>query len=697
MVYLILLLICMLSELVLAKSEEEIQVIAQPYIGLSSSSDFDAKEASLIPGGKGDILSIITIIPSIASPQYRTPGGNEQGYYIRGSNLNDNQYLVDWLPLGYIFHFGAPGFDYSVVHSSLINNFTIHLGGFSPRYGSVAGGVIEVDLKPPRLDKLYQEYRIGSEVGFVVEGPLSNDEGFWFSLRRSYFDLVFNLFFKNNSPGSKKKEDRFTIKQFPRFYDLHSKYRKTLSDGYVDFTVISSTDIASAAINEANDPSIIGGLSVDRGFTVGGVRWVYEEQEYRSSLNVNWLHNVSGFSIGTQGEGDPNPGGSFTLDNVSNSFQLQSHHEFTFSNHHFFTVGIDLERRYGTLGGYFSLPNSNDAGSSALTFSKRTKAILEEKSVRSNFEPHVTYIYQDEIVLVSIGARLLMSDLSNNVTSTKYHYRAVSDRSRLEFYIPQGSVYINYGTYPQLPEEYYLSSRIGAPELVMPQQATHTILGIKSSDIDGWQYKFEYWKKETKQLTIRINELEKERIASTGVSFTQGFDFEIRKQFSSDSNLYLSMSRSKGTRSNYPGGPTYPFGGDQPLSFNIAFSSSADDQGWSWGMRALLHEGQPYTKVVARQSDIQINENGDLVQYFKPIYGPYKGARLPLFFQLDMNFRYQEPGTDWYYTVEFVGLSEYLRQNVISYRYGTNYEKIARPSPRYTQNFLPSFLIETRF
>jgi hypothetical protein len=107
---------------------------------------------------------------------------------VRGSRPSDNAYVVDFLPVGYLFHVG--GFA-SVFNPDLIRRFDVYSAAWSPEYPNVVGAVFDLSLRSPRSD------RIGGKVDIsllganaLVEGPIGDDKSFFFAARRSYFDLA---------------------------------------------------------------------------------------------------------------------------------------------------------------------------------------------------------------------------------------------------------------------------------------------------------------------------------------------------------------------------------------------------------------------------------------------------------------------------------------------------------------------------
>ena len=671
---------------------EEVTVIGKTIDNGSSATTFAVDEIARLPGGSGDLLSAIQIVSGVAPPQQNS-FGPEQGYYIRGSNLADNQYLIDWLPVGYIFHYGG-SLSYSVVNSSLIESFDLVLGGFAPKYGSVVGGVIDVRLRKPLDDRIHTEFKVGTEVGVLVEGPIDEDSSFWFAARRSYLDLILaNVDFGDGDAQ---------ITQFPKFYDIQTRFHTETDDGFVDFTIIQSDDQIGIIFNETDDPSFMGQLESTRDFLVAGVRWVanvggwYQSQQY-----VSFLQNNSYISLGTQTTLDPNPGEPFGIESASDTLSVFSSHEFYLSDNHQFLVGLGYYRTATNTKGYLTAPPSNDSGSVFVSLATAQKTFGNEDLDATNLEPFYTYTYSDDAVLFSFGSRGINVALSNNLTSNRtYRYSGNSGRYRLEFPFADGSAkaYLLYGDYLQLQQDIYLTESFGNPGLVELISSRHRVIGFSGTNEYDWYWKVDLWDKDTYNQAIQPESGCIRCGTSTGSGIAYGIDIEFRKTFSSESSIYIAVSRSKGTRKNSPSEPSYPHSGDQPNSFNVAFSDSiAENSNWGWGMRTILHDGQPYTRVIGVRDPVNLTINGEAVPFHEPIFEPFNNSRLPLFFQLDLSFYHQDPDSNWTYKIEINSISDLFRENVAEYDYGENYQDYQNPKPESERFFLPTFVITGKF
>ena len=141
-------------------------------------------------GSGGDPLRAISALPGVVSS-----GEETAEVYMRGSDSRDNEFLVNGVPVGYLYHFGGL---WSTINPSLIEDMNVFLGGFPVEYGDALGGVIDTKLRAPRNDRMHYKFDLSTISGaFLVEGPVpgtgvagEDSDSFYISGRRSYFDLL---------------------------------------------------------------------------------------------------------------------------------------------------------------------------------------------------------------------------------------------------------------------------------------------------------------------------------------------------------------------------------------------------------------------------------------------------------------------------------------------------------------------------
>ncbi len=156
-----------------------------------SVSSFNYEEIRRTPGGFEDVVRALSIIPGVAKQS-----GGRNDLVVRGGAPSENLYILDGFVVPNINHFstqGASGGTNSYVDLDFINNATFSTGGFSVKYGDRLSSTLGIDLRSPRQDKIGGKALISAtQFGLNLEGPVTQNSDFLFSIRRSYLDFLFN-------------------------------------------------------------------------------------------------------------------------------------------------------------------------------------------------------------------------------------------------------------------------------------------------------------------------------------------------------------------------------------------------------------------------------------------------------------------------------------------------------------------------
>ncbi|MBL1214589.1 MAG: TonB-dependent receptor [Ignavibacteriae bacterium] len=175
---------------------------------VNSVKTFSYEEIRRAPGGFEDVVRALSVLPGVAK---QSAGRND--LVIRGGAPSENLYLVDGFVVPSINHFGGQGSTggpLSFINLDYVKETTFSTGGFSAFYGDKLSSVLKIDLRDGRKDRLGGKALISaSQFGLNLEGPVSDNSNFIFSIRRSYLDFLFNAAGFNF---------------VPQYYDLLAKY-----------------------------------------------------------------------------------------------------------------------------------------------------------------------------------------------------------------------------------------------------------------------------------------------------------------------------------------------------------------------------------------------------------------------------------------------------------------------------------------
>lgn len=194
---------------------------------VNSITNFSYEEIRRAPGGFEDVVRALSVLPGVAIAD---PGRND--LIVRGGAPSENLFLVDGMVVPNINHFGsqgATGGPLSFVNLDFVEESSFSTGGFSAIYGDKLSSVLQIKLQDGRSDRIGGKGTISAtQFGFNLEGPLSSNSDFIFSVRRSYLDFIF-------------KAAGFGF--VPEYYDVLSKFNYILdNNNSFSFLFISAFD-----------------------------------------------------------------------------------------------------------------------------------------------------------------------------------------------------------------------------------------------------------------------------------------------------------------------------------------------------------------------------------------------------------------------------------------------------------------------
>ena len=128
------------------------------------------------------------------------------GILVRGGNRDENQFLIDDIPLYNANH--LLGF-FSVFNSDAVKNVNFYKSSFPARYGGHLSSIMDIRLKEGNLQEYHGSFSIGLlSSKFNIEGPIErNRSSFNITARRTYLDLLGAPIYAaiNNTKDSKEK------------------------------------------------------------------------------------------------------------------------------------------------------------------------------------------------------------------------------------------------------------------------------------------------------------------------------------------------------------------------------------------------------------------------------------------------------------------------------------------------------------
>lgn len=173
---------------------EEITVKASPFRKTEetplSIQRIGIEEIEKNPGGNRDISKVLQSLPGVGSTvSYRND------LIVRGGGGNENRFFLDGVEIPTINHFatqGASGGPNGILNVDLIRSVDFYSGAFPADRGNALSSVLEFRLADGNKEKLKFKGSVGAtDLALAIDGPLTENTSYIFSLRRSYLQFLF--------------------------------------------------------------------------------------------------------------------------------------------------------------------------------------------------------------------------------------------------------------------------------------------------------------------------------------------------------------------------------------------------------------------------------------------------------------------------------------------------------------------------
>jgi outer membrane receptor protein involved in Fe transport len=637
-----------------------------------SKTVITGKTLESIPGTGGDPLRAIQALPGVTSGS--DVSGNPA---IRGSSPWDNMYYVDFFPVGYLFHMGGI---VSVFNADLVDDFNLFAAAHGPEFGDALGGILDVKLREPRKDRFGTKLQMSLyESDFIAEGPLNENQSFYVSARRSYFDLII--------PASMFSNEDAEIITFPQYYDYQTKYVWKLDErNSLMFQANGAQDKMEVYIKPESEfaeqePDIVGKFGLTNSWSGAGATLT-------TRLSAN-MTNIAGFHFQNDIT-DMELGQIANVDATFKRYLLKDNLKWSPSENHELLLG--LEAWYSefdmTIGAKFQPSNQ------FLTEQDFHTAEMKSYSDMVVLREYVFYMKErwkiaDRLTVIP-GLRVTDDSLPDETIA--------EPKLGIEYDLTDSTlITAGWGRYHQSPGGTDLIPEFGNPDLNFIK-GEHVVTGIEKKFADVWSIKSEIYYKTYSDIIVPdtdTNPLTTKIFLNGGSGIATGIEMLLKKDGAENRNGWVSASWSESKRTNDLTGQEIDFGYDQPLILNLVYSYELKS-GWIVGARWRFQSGQPYTPVVG--SCTYAVEGLDCTtaddERVRPIYGEINSERLPDYHRLDIRFDRDKVYDRWKfgYFIEIVNV--YARQNVNGYQYNEDYTE---KEPVGQMPFLPGFGIKAEF
>ncbi len=558
-----------------------------------SQKTLKQEEFLQMPGSGGDPVKAVQNLPGVNRV------GSSAQVVIQGAEPEDTRYNIDGHDVPLIFHFGGLS---SIVTPEAVESVDYLSAGYGPQFGLALGGHVGLNVRKPQTDRQHgMAFMDLYNMGFLVEGPLSEDSSYLISGRYSYIGLVLKEATKNNKD--------FNLTVAPSFYDINAQYDKKLSaNEELRIFSILSKDKLEFVLNKplGNDPKLRGNFAESTEFYRFIPEWskqIDESRRVTASLGFG-VDNVL-IDIG---------------DNFAkiNTTSLTSRAEYEQQVNTLWKYQAGLDNHFAWYKVAARAPNRFSQGGVSDPFSTGE---VRDTDVTGSSNQMGLY-WKNEVKLGSDSNWTLLPGLrGDSFSSTKE--TLAEPRLGLHYAWDKTlTLRTATGVYYQAPTGQTLDKAFGNPDL-KAERAFHFAVGFDKDYRDGsnqgltWSstlfYKIlDQLVASSSQLVTRDGQLTPENYTNGGKGHVHGLEMQLKYKKNAW-GLIGSYTYSQSRRQD-PGLPELPSPYDQTHSLNLL--GSYEEGPWQYGVRFRYVTGNPYTPIADAHydgdNDVYIPQRGDL-------------------------------------------------------------------------------------
>lgn len=559
-----------------------------------------------LPGNLGDPLRAVAALPGVVQT---SEGGGQPA--VRGSSPDDNAFLVDGLPAGYVFH----DLGNSIFNEDVVRDFGFAAAGFGARYGEASGALFDIALRAPRIEPLSATLDLSLlRAGGLLESRLTDKQAFYVSFRESLVHLLLDQAYGEEE----RVEDDITIDRYPRARDLQAKY--TWDSGArhaVSLLALASKDDAAATFGARSeralvDPGSSGAAATTTAFASAGASWIYRSGDVAVTTRIGRLTKRDDLARGD---------GNEHVDLELEQWTAKSTAEWPIGERQDMALGVEHTRQsydYAVRLRYrpctaFS-PDCDTTLGDVTEADRRQTIGTTAVFVEDRFRP-LPGIELTGGLRYSGDDYLGREFLEPRLAVTWSPYRRTELRAA-------------WGRYHQMPEIVQIVPVLGNPTL-RPFEAEHFVVGAKRTFADDWWAKIELYEKRLEDLVVEADGPLRYVNGATGDA--RGIELMVMREKAERWYGWATLSIARTERRNGVSGRSARFDTDTPVIANIVVSYQLTPV-WSFGLRWQYRSGLPYTQIVGNE------ENPDFPGFYRPVYGDLNAERAGAYHRLDLRF-----------------------------------------------------------
>jgi TonB family protein len=605
------------------------------------------EEIERVPGTFGDVLAVVQNLPGVARP---APFSGD--IIVRGSAPEDTQIFVDGVGVPIIYHFGGVR---SVIPLRMLEGIDFYPGNYSVQYGRGTGGLVDVNLKRQRPERLSGEIDVNLvDAGAFLEAPLGDRWAVAVAGRRSYIDGLIDAFAPDDlSVG---------LVTAPRYYDgqLLLGFRPSPAHELRAFVFGSDDRLEVLFENPADiDPEL---SASDATTSTSFYRTLLEyrftprpevRNVLRASAGRNWIY----FGVGDQ----------FYLD--LNTYVAQIRDTLSLDLGGALTVNAGFDYVFSRTDAAFKLPVSSKEGEpggkpelDSVRFTEADGVDFHSLGVFLEAEAR----FFDRLLLVP-GVRF---DRFSRVERSALAPRLAARLTVAEQWVVKGGV----GLFHQEPAFDETDEVFGNPALDL-ESAWHYSAGVEFRPLPQLVLDATGFYKDIDDLVSRTADTVERGGAVVPLNFDNGgegrvygLELLVRHEPANDFSGWISYTLSRAERRDSGESDWRLFDYDQTHILTLVGTYDLP-RNWSVGGRFRLVSGNPYTP---RTGSVYVVDDGN----YQPVFGAANSERYPLFHQLDIRVDKRWILDHWVLTAYLDLQNAYNQANTTGFSY--NYDSSER-------------------
>lgn len=554
----------------------------------------EQREMSRIPGTNGDALRSIQNLPGVARPP-----GLAGLLIIRGSAPQDTNIFVDGTLIPLVYHFGGLS---SVIPTEMLEKIDFYPGNFSTQYGRVMGGIVDVNVRDPKKDKLHGLAQVDLiDARVLAEGPVGGGWNFMVGGRRSYVDVWLKPVLEQTGAG---------VTTAPVYYDYQAMLQKDLSKTS-SFRVMlygadDRLDVLIKSVN-ATEPGLTGGISAHTGFWRAQAQYknkFTEATQFKLTSAIG--QDMVDFTLGDN---------FFRLTSVPITTRAEISQKLTQGIVN--NLGLDvLYAPYRVDVRFPPFPRPGEPPSGPFL----SRPSLETTDKDAIYRPA---LYEELEITPWKGGRIVPGvrlDYAKDTRAWDVQPRATA-RQEIVSEFPKTAIKGGAGLFSQPPQPQETNAVFGIPGLTS-NRAYHYDLGVEQELTRNIDMSLEGFYKQLDNLVTN-------KIGNVGRGHVYGLETLVRYRPDARFFGWLAYTLSRSVRRDTPQEPERLSMFDQTHILTV-LGSYRLGRGWEIGGRFRLVSGNLYSPQTYGFFDQNAGAYLPLVAY------PPNGTRLPMFTQLDV-------------------------------------------------------------